>query len=259
MVGLFYNFVNNIKIGNIMSKSKYKRVMLKMGGEALAGPSGHGIEPQQAEAIARRVVTIHEMGVELGIVIGAGNIWRGILGIEWGMDHATADYMGMLGTVMNALVLMDAMEREGLVIRVQTAIEMRAIAEPYIRRRAIRHLEKGRIVIFGSGTGNPFFSTDTAAALRAVEIGAEVLIKATKVDGVYDSDPVTNPNAKLFDQLTYIDALNRRLQVMDSTAISLCMENELPILVLNFWREEDLIGALKGKSVGTLVTKSHGD
>jgi uridylate kinase len=242
-----------------MTKTKYKRVLLKVGGEALAGPDGHGVDPKQAEAIAGRVVTIHEMGVELSIVIGAGNLWRGILGLEWGMDRATADYMGMLGTVMNALALMDAIERAGVVTRVQTAIEMRAVAEPYIRRRAIRHLEKGRVVIFGGGTGNPFFSTDTAAALRAVEIGAEVLIKATKVDGVYDADPVIKPDAKLFDRLTYIDALNRRLQVMDSTAISLCMENDLPILVLNFWREEDLFGAIRGKSVGTLVSKADGD
>ena len=242
-----------------MSKSKYKRVLLKVGGEALAGPDGHGIDPQQAEEIARRVVSVHEMGVELAIVIGAGNLWRGILGLERGMDQATADYMGMLGTVMNALAMMDAIERVGVVTRVQTAIEMRAVAEPYIRRRAIRHLERGRIVIFGGGTGNPFFSTDTAAALRAVEIGAEVVIKATKVDGVYDADPVAEPKAKLFKKLTYIEALNRRLQVMDSTAISLCMENDLPILVINFWREEDLMSALQGKSVGTLVTQGDGD
>ncbi len=241
-----------------MSKSKYKRVLLKVGGEALAGPNGYGIDPQQAEEIARRVVSVHEMGVELAIVIGAGNLWRGILGLERGMDRATADYMGMLGTVMNALAMMDAIERAGVVTRVQTAVEMRAVAEPYIRRRAIRHLEKRRIVIFGGGTGNPFFSTDTAAALRAIEIGAEVVIKATKVDGVYDADPAIEPKAKLFKQLTYIEALNRRLQVMDSTAISLCMENDLPILVINFWREEDLMSALQGKSVGTLVTHTDG-
>lgn len=242
-----------------MSKSKYKRVLLKVGGEALAGPDGYGIDPRQAEEIARRVVSVHEMGVELAIVIGAGNLWRGILGLERGMDRATADYMGMLGTVMNALAMMDAIERAGVVTRVQTAVEMRAVAEPYIRRRAIRHLEKERIVIFGGGTGNPFFSTDTAAALRAVEIGAEVVIKATKVDGVYDADPAADPKAKLFKQLSYIEALNRRLQVMDSTAISLCMENDLPILVINFWREEDLVSALQGKSVGTLVTHSDGN
>ena len=242
-----------------MSKSKYKRVLLKVGGEALAGPDGFGIDPKQAEEIARRVVSIHEMGVELAIVIGAGNLWRGVLGVERGMDRATADYMGMLGTVMNALAMMDAIERTDVVTRVQTAIEMRAVAEPYIRRRAIRHLERERVVIFGGGTGNPFFSTDTAAALRAVEIGAEVLIKATKVDGVYDADPATDPKAKLFKKLTYIDALNRRLQVMDSTAISLCMENDLPILVINFWREGDLMSALQGETVGTLVTKGDGE
>jgi uridylate kinase len=242
-----------------MNELKYKRVLLKLSGEALAGPDGYGIDPEKAEAIARRVVTIHGMGVELAIAIGAGNLWRGILGLERGMDQATADDMGMLGTVMNALALMDAIERAGIETRVQTAIEMRAVAEPYIRRRAIRHLEKERVVIFGGGTGNPFFSTDTAAALRAVEIGAEVLIKATKVDGVYDSDPETNPDAELFEHLTYIDTLNRRLQVMDSTAVSLCMENELPILVLNFWKEEALISALKGESVGTLVAAAEGN
>jgi uridylate kinase len=187
------------------------------------------------------------------MVIGAGNLWRGRRGLERGMDRATADYMGMLATVMNALALMDALERIGIVTRVQSAIEMPSVAEPYIRRRAIRHLEKDRVVILGGGTGNPYFSTDTAAALRAMEIGADVLIKATKVDGVYDSDPEINPDARLFDHLTYIDAINRRLEVMDSTAISLCMDNNLPILVLNLWSREDLRDALCGKKVGTLV------
>lgn len=237
-----------------MTDLKYKRVLLKLSGEYLASEEGKGIDPMQAEAIARRLVPIHEMGVDLAIVIGAGNLWRGLSGLERGMDRATADYMGMLGTVMNAMALMDALERAGLVVRVQTAIEMRAVAEPYIRRRAMRHLEKGRVVIMGGGTGNPFFSTDTAAALRAVEIGAEVLIKATKVDGVYDSDPVKNPDAKRFDRLSYIETLNRRLEVMDSTAVSLCMDNNMPILVLNFWKEQDLIRALKGDNIGTLVT-----
>ena len=240
-----------------MTDLKYKRVLLKLSGEALASDDGKGIDPHRAEAIAQRVLTISEMGVELGIVIGAGNLWRGLSGLERGMDRATADYMGMLGTVMNALALMDALERAGLVVRVQTAIEMRSIAEPYIRRRAMRHLEKGRVVILGGGTGNPFFSTDTAAALRAVEIGAQVLIKATKVDGVYDSDPVKNPEAKRFDHLTYIDTLNRRLEVMDSTAVTLCMDNHMPIMVLNFWKEDDLIDALKGEAVGTLVTSGE--
>jgi uridylate kinase len=240
-----------------MAKLKYKRVLLKLGGEALAGPDGKGIDPAQADVVAQRILPIHEMGVELGIVIGAGNLWRGVSGLQRGMDRATADYMGMLATVMNAMALMDAIERAGVVVRVMTAIEMKEVAEPYIRRRAIRHLEKERVVLLGGGTGNPFFSTDTAAALRAIEIGAEVLIKATKVDGVYDSDPVKNPDAKRFDSLSYIDTLNLRLQVMDSTAVSLCMDNSLPIMVLNFWEEDDLLNALKGKSVGTIV--SHGD
>ena len=242
-----------------MAKLKYKRVLLKLGGEALSGPDGRGIDPVQADAVAQRIVPIHEMGVELGIVIGAGNLWRGSIGLERGMDRATADYMGMLGTVMNALALMDAIERAGVVTRVQTAIEMDEVAEPYIRRRAIRHLEKERVVLFGGGTGNPYFSTDTAAALRAVEIGAEVLIKATKVDGVYDSDPQKNSDAKKFDSLTYIDTLNLRLQVMDSTAVSLCMDNNLPIMVLNFWEEDDLLNALKGKDIGTIVSRASGD
>jgi uridylate kinase len=193
------------------------------------------------------------MGVEVAIVIGAGNLWRGKQGLDRGMDRATADYMGMLGTMMNSLALMDALERAGVYVRVMSAIEMRAIAEPYIRRRAIRHLEKKRVVIFGAGTGNPFFSTDTAAALRATEIDADVVIKATKVDGVYDSDPKRNPKAVKFDELTYIDVLNARLQVMDSTAITHCMENQIPILVLNLWDKTALIGALNGKKVGTLV------
>ncbi|MBN2501039.1 MAG: UMP kinase [Anaerolineales bacterium] len=235
-------------------KLVYKRVLLKLGGEALAGEGNFGIDPLKAEGIARRIVELHNMGVELAIVIGAGNLWRGRSGLERGMDRATADYMGMLGTAMNALALMDAIEREGVPTRVQTAIEMRQVAEPYIRRRAIRHLEKGRVVILGGGTGNPFFSTDTAAALRAVEIGAELVIKATKVDGVYDSDPKTNPDAVRYDKLSYIETLNQRLQVMDSTAVTLCMDNDMPILVLDFWDESALIDAFYGKAVGTLVT-----
>ena len=237
-----------------MDELKYKRVLLKLSGEALSAPDGKGIDPLRADVIAKRLVPIREMGVDLGIVIGAGNLWRGKSGLERGMDRATADYMGMLATVMNALALMDSLERAGLVVRVQTAIEMSAVAEPYIRRRAMRHLEKGRVVIMGGGTGNPFFSTDTAAALRAVEIGAEVVIKATKVDGVYDSDPVKNPDAKRFEKLSYIDTLNRQLGVMDSTAVTVCMENNLPILVLNFWEEDDLINAIRGEKVGTLVS-----
>ncbi len=233
---------------------KYHRILLKLSGEALAPPDGRGIDPDAAEAIAERVCEVHRLGVQVAVVIGAGNLWRGRQGLERGMDRATADYMGMLATVMNALALMDAIERAGVPVRVQSAIEMRAVAEPYIRRRALRHLEKGRVVIFGGGTGNPYFTTDTTAALRAMEIGADVLIKATKVDGVYDSDPRTHPEAKRFDRLTYIEAINRRLEVMDSTALSLCMDNNLPILVLNLWDPEALRRALYGEPVGTLVT-----
>ncbi len=233
---------------------RYRRILLKFSGEILAPPDGtRGIDPAQAKAIARRVQDVHALGVQIGIVIGAGNLWRGHIGVEHGMDQATADYMGMLATVMNAMALMDAIEQLGVPTRVMSAIEMRAVAEPYIRRRAIRHLEKGRVVIFGGGTGNPFFTTDTAAALRAMEIGAEVLIKGTKVDGVYDADPATHSNARRFKRLTYLDALNRRLQVMDSTALSLCMEHNLPILVLNLWDETALRRALLGEEVGTWV------
>jgi len=236
-----------------MESLKFHRILLKLSGEALTGDSGNGIDPQRARDIALRVKEVREMGVDVAIVIGAGNLWRGRVGLELGMDRATADYMGMLATVMNALALMDSLEGLGVWTRVQSAIEMRSVAEPYIRRRAIRHLEKGRVVIFGGGTGNPYFSTDTAAALRAMEIGADVLIKATKVDGVYDSDPKKNPAAVKFNELTYIDTLNRRLEVMDSTAVSLCMENKLPILVLNLWDNSALRKALIGEPVGTLV------
>lgn len=236
-----------------MADLKYKRILLKLSGEALGGASGFGIDVNEAESIASRIKEVHDMGVDVAVVIGAGNLWRGKQGLEHGMDRSTADYMGMLATVMNAMSLMDALERQGVLTRVMSAIEMRAIAEPYIRRRAVRHLEKGRVVIFGAGTGNPFFSTDTAAALRATEVDAQVVIKATKVDGVYDSDPKKNPNAKKFDQLNYIEVLNRRLEVMDSTAITLCMENNLPILVLNLWDSNALLGALRGEAVGTLV------
>jgi uridylate kinase len=233
---------------------KYKRILLKLSGEALAGEDGFGIDPDEAEGLAERVAEVRSLGVDVAIVIGAGNLWRGRIGLERGMDRATADYMGMLATVMNALALMDAMERTGLVTRVQSAIEMHAVAEPYIRRRAIRHLEKGRVVILGAGTGNPFFSTDTAAALRAMEIGADVVIKATKVDGIYDSDPMKNPQALKFSRLSYMETINRRLQVMDSTAISLCMDNHLPILVLDLWQPESLRKAVLGEEIGTLVS-----
>jgi len=237
-----------------MDGLKYHRILLKLSGEALSTGPGMGIDPNAAKQIAERVREAHDMGVDVAIVIGAGNLWRGKVGLELGMDRATADYMGMLATVMNALALMDALESLGVITRVQTALTMQTVAEPYIRRRAIRHLEKGRVVIFGGGTGNPYFSTDTAAALRAMEIGANVLIKATKVDGVYDSDPKRNSAAVRFDSLTYIDTLNRRLGVMDSTAISLCMENKLPIVVLNLWDQSALRRLLLGESVGTLVS-----
>jgi uridylate kinase len=236
-----------------MSDIKYKRVLLKLSGESLADKSGFGIDVDTAESIASRIKEVFDLGVEIALVIGAGNLWRGKQGLERGMDRATADYMGMLGTVMNSMVLMDALERAGVFTRVLSAVEMRAVAEPYIRRRAIRHLEKGRVVIFGAGTGNPFFSTDTAAALRAMEIGAEVVIKATKVDGIYDSDPKKNSDAKKFTEMTHMEFLNRRIAVMDSTAVTLCMENNMPILVLNLWDPHALVDVLKGKAVGTLV------
>jgi uridylate kinase len=237
-----------------MSIVKYKRILLKLSGEAVAGKSGYGIDVDQADSIASRIKEVHEMGIDVAVVLGAGNLWRGKQGLERGMDRATADYMGMLGTVMNALTVMDALERAGVYTRVMSAIEMRAIAEPYIRRRAIRHLEKGRVVIFSAGTGNPYFSTDTAAALRATEIGADIVIKATKVDGVYDSDPKKNSSATKFDSMTHLDFLSRRLTVMDSTAVTLCMENNLPILVLNFWDTQALTSALRGEPIGTLVS-----
>ena len=232
----------------------FDRVLLKLGGEALAPSEGFGVDPDRAEDVAYKIEQVKDLGVQVAVVIGAGNIWRGREGIARGMERATADYMGMLGTVINSLALMDALERRGVVTRVMSAIEMRSVAEPYIQRRAIRHLEKDRVVVLGAGTGNPYFSTDTAAALRAMEVGAQILIKATKVDGVYESDPLVNPNAKRFDRLNYIDSLNMRLEVMDATAISLCMDNELPILVLDMWQEDSLVNAVQGESVGTLVT-----
>jgi uridylate kinase len=236
-----------------MQELRYHRILLKLGGESLAAANGTGIDATQALEIAGRIKEVRELGVDVAIVIGAGNLWRGKVGLEMGMDQATADYMGMLGTIMNALGLMDALEHQGVVTRVMTSIEMRTVAEPYIRRRAIRHLEKGRVVIFGGGTGNPYFSTDTAAALRAMEIDADVVIKATKVDGVYDSDPKKNPDAVKFDELSYIETINRRLEVMDSTSITMCMEHKLPILVLNLWDRGALKKALYGEKVGTLV------
>jgi uridylate kinase len=236
-----------------MGTTIYKRVLLKIGGEALAGPEGFGIDPTRASEVAKNVKEVYDLGVQVALVIGAGNLWRGSVGIGQGMERSTADHMGMIATVMNALALQDALERVGIVTRVQTAIEMRTIAEPYIRLRAIRHLDKGRVVIIGGGTGNPYFTTDTAGALRAMEIGAEVLIKATKVDAIYDDDPESNPDAQRFDRISYIDFLNLRLRVMDTTAVSLCMENNMPIVVLNFWQEGNIRRLMLGESVGTMV------
>ena len=217
-----------------MAELKFRRVLLKLGGEALAGEGGFGINPYQAEFLAQRIIDLVNLGVQVAVVIGAGNLWRGKQdGLDHGMERVTADHMGMLATVMNALALQDALERAGMPTRVMTGIEVRSVAEPYIQRRAVRHLEKGRVVIFGAGTGNPYFTTDTAASLRAMEIDAEVLIKATKVDAVYDSDPKTNADAKRFDHLTYIEALNMRVGVMDSTAMAMCMDNDLPIIVFD--------------------------
>jgi len=236
-----------------MPEVKYKRIMLKLGGGALAGPGGYGIDPHRADEVAAKIKRVKDHGVEIAIVLGAGNLWRGKDGLAHGMDRATADQMGMLATVMNSLVLRDALERAGVTTRVQTAIEMRAVAEPYIRLRAIRHLEKGRVVILGAGTGNPYFTTDTAAALRAMELHADVLIKATKVDGVYESDPLVNPQAKKFDRLSYIEALNLGVEILDSTAISLCMDNKLPIIIVNLWREGSIERAVLGERVGTII------
>lgn len=238
-----------------MSDLKYRRILLKVGGEALSTPGGYGIDPEKAHELAEKIKRVRNLDVEVAVVIGAGNIWRGQIGMRYGMDRATADYMGMLATVINALALQDALERIGCDTRVQTAIEMKAVAEPYIRRRAIRHLEKGRVVILAGGTGNPYFTTDTAAALRAMEIDAEVLIKATKVDAVYDQDPMINPQARRFRRLTYLDALNMGLGVMDSTALTLCMDNDLPIVVVNLWAENSIEQVVRGEDVGTIITK----
>lgn len=238
-----------------MPEAKYRRILLKLGGEALAGPEGYGIDPHRAESMAAIIKQVQDQDVEVAIVLGAGNLWRGKDGLAHGMEQTTADHMGMLATVMNSLVLQDALERIGIVTRVQTAIEMRTIAEPYIRLRAIRHLEKGRVVILGAGTGNPYFTTDTAAALRAMEINADVVIKATKVDAVYSEDPQVNPEAKRFDHLTYIEALNLQVGIMDSTAISLCMDNDLPIIVVDLWAPDSIKQTILGEPTGTIVSR----
>ena len=237
-----------------MGTISYRRVLLKLGGEALAGPQGFGIDPSMAAQVASKIKQVKDLDIEVAVVLGAGNIWRGQTGLEHGMERATADHMGMIATVMNALALADALERIGITPRVQTAIEMRAVSEPYIRLRAIRHLEKGRVLILGAGTGNPYFTTDTAAALRAMEIDADLLIKATKVDGVYEEDPLINPQARRFEHLTYIEALNMRIRVLDSTAISLCMDNHLPIVVLDLWQPGALEKAILGEPVGTTIS-----
>jgi uridylate kinase len=238
------------------SKSPYQRIMLKLSGEALASSGTMGIDAAQADFIAERVAEIHDMGLEIAIVIGAGNLWRGTMGMDRGMDRSTADHMGMIGTVMNGLALQDALERKGIPTRVQTAVPMNTVAEPYIRLRAMRHMEKGRVVILAGGTGNPYFTTDSAAALRANEIGADIVIKATKVDGVYSDDPKKNKNAQRYERLTYQKVLEDHLNIMDMTAFTLCQENNMPILVLNFWQEDGLRRALQGDfSVGTLITK----
>jgi uridylate kinase len=238
-----------------MSALRYHRILLKLGGEALAGEGGFGIDPERANHVAGIIRRLKDMGAEICIVLGAGNLWRGRDGLAHGMERSVSDHMGMLATVMNALALADALRRAGIDPRVQTAIEMRAVAEPYIRGRTIRHMEKGRVVIVGAGTGNPYFTTDTAAALRAMEIDAEVLIKATKVDGVYDQDPKKNENAKRFERLTYIEALNMRVGVIDSTALSLCMDNDLPIIVLDLWQPDSLECAACGELIGTIIDR----
>lgn len=237
-----------------MSKAKYNRILLKLGGEALSTPNGTGIDPTEADILAQKIKLIKDLDIQISIVIGAGNLWRGMKdGAAHGMERATADHMGMLATVMNSLALADALGRYGIFTRVQTAIEMKSVAEPYIRGKAIRHMEKGRVVILGAGTGNPYFTTDTAAALRSMEIDAELLIKATKVDGVYDSDPHKNPNANRIERLTYIQALNLGVGVLDSTALTLCMENAMPIIVLNLWHKDSIRKAVMGEKVGTFI------
>ena len=238
-----------------MSKPIFKRVLLKLSGEALQGDEGYGISPPILESIASQIKEVVDLGIELGVVIGGGNIFRGVAASAQGMDRASADYMGMLATVINSMALQDALEAQGLETRVLTAIEMQEIAEPYIRRRAMRHLEQQRVVIFGAGTGNPYFTTDTAASLRAMEIHAEAILKATKVDGIYDSDPMKNPDAVKFDDLSYLEVLQRNLHVMDSTAISLCRDNNLPIVVFNLHEKGNIRRAVMGEKIGTVVGK----
>ncbi|HDS15664.1 MAG TPA: UMP kinase [Proteobacteria bacterium] len=240
-------------MSTVKTRSVFNRVLLKLSGEALMGGGEYGIEPTAISGFAEEIVELHRLGLQTAIVIGGGNIFRGITAAAKGMDRSTADYMGMLATVINGLALQDAIERLGVKVRVMTAISMHEVAEPYIRRRAVRHLEKGRIVIFVAGTGNPFFSTDTAAALRAMEIQADIILKATKVDGIYDSDPMTNPQARRFDQLTYLEVLQKELKVMDAAAISVCMDNDLPILVFNLTKRGNILRVVCGENIGTRV------
>ncbi len=238
-----------------MTKTKsYKRVLLKLSGEALQGHAGYGIDPKIVDSIALQLKEVKDMGLELAVVIGGGNIFRGLEAASRGMDRSTADYMGMLATVINGMALQDALERKGVFTRVQTAIVMEALAEPYIRRRAMRHLEKGRIVILAGGTGNPYFTTDTTAALRAIELGCEVILKATKVDGIYSSDPKKDKNAKRFERLRYMDVLKKGLKVMDATAVSLCMDNDLPIIVFDLMKHGNIKRAVSGQNIGTMVS-----
>lgn len=232
---------------------RFKRVLLKLSGEALMGKQGYGVDPAMADRIAEELAELHSIGVQVAATVGGGNIVRGISVSAAGMDRVSGDYMGMLATVINALALQNALEKRGVFTRVQSAIEMKEVAEPFIRRRAIRHLEKGRVVVFAAGTGNPYFSTDTAAALRAMEIGAEAILKATKVDGIYDSDPVLNPSAKLIEKLTYLEVLEKGLRVMDTTAVSLCMENKLPIVVFNLLHRGNIKDVVLGLKVGSVI------
>lgn len=245
---------SRVKAKSQNSKLKYKRILLKLSGESLMGDKGYGIDPATVEYMASEIKKVADMGIQVAIVIGGGNIFRGVEASVKGMERASADYMGMLATVINALALQNALERIGLQTRVQSAIEMRELAEVYIRRKAIRHLEKGRVVIFGAGTGNPYFTTDTAAALRAIEIGADVILKGTKVNGVYTADPVKDIKAKKFDEISYINVLKHNLKVMDSTAITLCMDNNLPIVVFNIKKADNITNILKGKKIGTVVS-----
>lgn len=237
-----------------MADLKYPRALVKLSGESLAGERGFGIEPSVVDKLTREIRDVHEAGVDLGLVVGGGNIVRGTVASQQGMDRVSADYMGMLATVINALAMQDALERAGVETRVMTAIRMEQLAEPYIRRRALRHIEKGRVVLFAGGTGNPYFSTDTAAVLRAIEMDADVILKATRVDGVYTADPEIDPDAELLTDLTYRDVLNRDLKVMDAAAISLCRENDLPVMVLNIREPGAILAALRGERIGTLVT-----